>query len=50
MKQVIVIVTLLVVTFSFNVYAHKLIDTSGEASRNHPIVIKNHQISWVAYN
>ena len=50
MKQVRVIVILLVVTFTFNVYAHKPIDTSGEASRNDPIVIKNHQISWVAYN
>lgn len=49
-KQGIVIITLLVLIFTFNVYAHKPIDTSGEATKNNPIVIKNHQTSWVAYN
>ncbi len=50
MKQVIIVIIMLIFTLTFNVYAHKPLDTSGEASRDDPIVIKNHQISWVAYN
>ncbi len=50
MKQVIVFIITVIFTFTFNVNAHKPIDTSGEASIDEPIVIQNHQISWVAYN
>lgn len=41
---------LILIIFSRETYAHKPIDTSGPATRNAPIMIRKHQISWAAYN
>ncbi|MGM0410542.1 MAG: hypothetical protein ACQEQF_07225 [Bacillota bacterium] len=49
MKKIVVI-TIILTFFSLTAFAHKPIDTSKPATRNDPIVIKDHQISWVAYN
>jgi len=46
----IVVITIILTFFSLTAYAHKPIDTSKPATRNNPIVITDHQISWVAYN
>lgn len=37
-------------SLSINVYGHKPLDTSKSATRDNPILIKNHKISCVAYN
>ena len=50
MMKKIVVITIFICFLSLNTYAHKPIDTSKPATRNDPIVIENHQISWVAYN
>ena len=49
MKKIVVI-TIILTFFSLTTYAHKPIDTSKPATRKDPIVIEDHQISWVAYN
>lgn len=44
------LVFLFLLLLSLNAFAHKPIDTSNPATRSDPIVIKDHQLSWVAYN
>lgn len=35
---------------SYSIEAHKPIDTSGIATRDNPIVVQDHCVSWAAYN
>jgi len=39
-----------IILISLNAEAHKPIDTSGPATRENPIVISEHRVSWAAYN
>lgn len=34
----------------FSVYGHKPLDTSGVATRDRPIIVEDHWVSWAAYN
>lgn len=44
------LIFLIFVLLSTEAFAHKPLDTSGPATRNSPIVIERHRISWAAYN
>lgn len=44
------VILLLTLSLKSNVLAHVPLDTSGPASKEEPIFIEDHQISWAAYN
>ncbi len=44
------LVVFLLFVLPLNAYAHRPIDTSNAATREDPIVIEDHKISWAAYN
>ncbi len=45
-----VLFSIFFVLFSFYAHAHKPVDTTGPATRENPIEIKEHRVSWAAYN
>ncbi len=48
--SVFVITSCLLVILSVLVWAHKPLDTAGPATRENPIIVFEHTVSWVAYN
>lgn len=46
----ILIILTLIFSFKSNALAHVPLDTSCSASKKEPIFVKDHQISWAAYN
>ncbi len=47
---IILVILILTLGLNSNVLAHIPLDISGPASKEVPIIIENHQISWAAYN
>lgn len=47
---IILIVLILIIKFKSTALAHIPLDTSGSNSREDPIFVEDHQISWAAYN
>lgn len=50
LSLIILIILVSILILKTNVMAHVPLDTSGPATRQEPIFIENHQISWAAYN
>lgn len=44
------LVSIFLILISANAQAHKPVDTSGPATKENPIVITEHKVSWAAYN
>jgi len=47
---IVLIALIFVLSLRSNVLAHIPLDTSGPASKEEPIFVEDHQISWAAYN
>ncbi|MBM7556762.1 hypothetical protein [Halanaerobacter jeridensis] len=45
----ILVVSILLITTNIT-WAHRPLDTDGPATREEPIVVSNHKLSWAAYN
>jgi hypothetical protein len=49
-SSIIVLVISILILFTNITLAHRPLDTDGPATREEPIIVSNHKISWAAYN